>query len=305
VNGGGQTQAFEHGGLYHSDNGGFAVTGALAAAYTASGGPGGTLSWPVARGEAVVGGTKQTFVSGTLYQPAGKSVVPVTSPFIAEYRRVGANVGPLGWPTAPKGPITASDGSVSAASARLKGSMQRFQQGAIYGTPVGNFSVAGGVYTAYLAHRGPLGTLGLPVRKQWTHTKNVGGVSQAFAGGYVFSSPKAGDHVMGGKTLVTYLRRGGVGGTLGWPVADGKRTTTKSNGTGIVQTFQSGSIYSSSHGANAVRAAILKAYVAKGGPAGKLGWPTSEARTASGVATQRFQHGTITWTAARGAVVHQ
>ena len=55
----------------------------------------------------------------------------------------------------------------------------------------------------------------------------------------------------------------------------------------------------------AVRGAILQAYVAKRGPAGKLGWPTSEAHARSGVTTQRFQHGTITWTAARGAVVHR
>ena len=71
-----------------------------------------------------------------------------------------------------------------------------------------------------------------------------------------------------------------------------------------IQGFQSGSIFSSRSGAYAVRGAILQAYVAKNGPSSRLGWPTSEAHTRSGVTTQTFQHGRITWTSAGGAVVH-
>jgi uncharacterized protein with LGFP repeats len=199
--------------------------------------------------------------------------------------------------------VTSSGGSVTAAAATTKGSQQKFQQGAIFGAPLGDFSVAGAVYTSYLAHGGPLGGLGWPTRQQWAHAKNGGGVSQRFAGGYVFSSAKAGAHAVRGKVLATYLRRGGAGGTLGWPAAEGRRTATK-YGTGTVQPFQSGSIYSSAKGAFAVRMAILTAYLSKGGPSSRLGWPTSEAHAASGVTTQTFQHGRITWTATGGAVVH-
>jgi uncharacterized protein with LGFP repeats len=303
ASGGGTTQAFEHGGLYHSAKGGYAVTGDLATAYTRTGGPGGTLNWPSSGGVSASGGTKQTFVGGSLYQPVGKSVLPVTSPFIAEYRRVGADGGPLGWPTTAKASISVT-GTVSAAAATTTASLQQFQKGAIYGVPLGNFSVAGAVYVTYLAHKGPAGSLGVPMRVQWTHTKNGGGVSQKFAGGYVFSSPKAGTRVVNGAILREYLRRGGVGGSLAWPAADAKRTTTKSNGAGYLQTFQSGSIYSSGRGAFAVRGSILKAYLAKGGPSSRLGWPTSSAHAVSGVTTQTFQHGRITWTPAGGAVVH-
>jgi uncharacterized protein with LGFP repeats len=301
ANGGGETQAFEHGSLYRSGKGGFAVTGALATAYAATGGPGGTLSWPVTAGATGAAGTKQTFVNGSLYQPAGRSVLPVTSPFITEYRRVGADGGPLGWPTGAKGPIPTS-GTVTPAAV-TSGAMQQFQKGAIYGVPLGNFSVAGAVYVGYMAHKGPSGSLGLPMRVQWTHTWHGGGFSQKFAGGYVFASNKVGTHAVGGGLLKEYLRRGGVGSSLGWPTAEGKRTKTV-NGTGTVQTFQSGSIYSSGKGAFAVRGNILKAYLAKGGPASRLGWPTTSAYVSSGVTVQRFQHGRITWTSSGGAVVH-
>jgi uncharacterized protein with LGFP repeats len=141
------------------------------------------------------------------------------------------------------------------------------------------------------------------MRVQWTHTWHGGGFSQKFAGGYVFASNKVGTHAVGGGLLKEYLRRGGVGSSLGWPTAEGKRTKTV-NGTGTVQTFQSGSIYSSGKGAFAVRGNILKAYLAKGGPASRLGWPTTSAYVSSGVTVQRFQHGRITWTSSGGAVVH-
>lgn len=305
VNGGGQSQAFEHGSLYRSNTGNsFAVVGDIATAYAASAGPGGVLSWPTTSGQSSSAGNKQSFVHGSLYQPAGKAVVSVTSPFLAEYLRVGADGGALGWPTGGKGVLALTTGSVTTASTTTSLSVQPFQKGAIYGVPVGNFSVAGTIYTGYMARKGPNGRLGLPMRVQWTHRANGGGFSQKFARGYLFSSPTAGTWALGGRILPVYLTYGGVGGVFRWPTAEGHKILSARNGNGSVQTFQSGSIYSGPRAAFAVRGSILKLYVAKGGPVSRLGWPTTKARLVSGVMTQNFQHGRITWTRTAGAVAH-
>ncbi len=62
------------------------------------------------------------------------------------------------------------------------------------------------------------------------------------------------------------------------------------------QRFQRSTIYyRSGVGAHAIGGAVLKAYLAEGGPSGHLGFPTSDVRTlADGSRRARFEHGVIT-----------
>jgi uncharacterized protein with LGFP repeats len=62
------------------------------------------------------------------------------------------------------------------------------------------------------------------------------------------------------------------------------------------QKFQRATIfYRSDVGAHAVAGAVLDVYLNKGGPSGKLGFPTTDVRTlADGSHRARFEHGVIT-----------
>ncbi len=65
---------------------------------------------------------------------------------------------------------------------------------------------------------------------------------------------------------------------------------------GLRQAFERATIYQSSEtGAHALRDPVLAFYKSKGGPAGKLGFPTTDVRTLlNGNLRARFEHGTIT-----------
>jgi uncharacterized protein with LGFP repeats len=129
---------------------------------------------------------------------------------------------------------------------------------------------------------------------------NGGGWSQTFEHGSLFySSTTKQSHPLTGSMLALYLKRGGVKGSLGWP---GATEAVAENGGGTVVVFTSGRMYASAAGTAAVRQQLLAAYLANGGPAGALGWPTAEATVKGAVATQTFQHGTIRWSDGKATV---
>jgi uncharacterized protein with LGFP repeats len=110
-------------------------------------------------------------------------------------------------------------------------------------------------------------------------------------------APGVGSVVLDGPVAEAFNKAGGEG-KLGLPTAQPEKI-----GDGVAQPFAHGTIYSSpSTGAHLVQGEILKVYIAHGGPAGELGFPTaSEAQTAGGPFVahggwiSEFQHGTITW----------
>ena len=123
-------------------------------------------------------------------------------------------------------------------------------------------------------------------------------VSSAIGGApSTINAPGVGEVTLDGPTAEAYAKAGGEA-TLGVPTAQPEKV-----GDGTVQAFANGTIYSSpSTGAHVVQGEILRVYTENGGPAGQLGFPTTdEAETAGGpdVANggwiSEFQHGTITW----------
>jgi hypothetical protein len=111
------------------------------------------------------------------------------------------------------------------------------------------------------------------------------------------NAPGLGDVTLDGPTAEAFRKAGGEA-VLGLPTAQPEKVAD-----GTVQAFANGTIYSSpATGAHLVQGEILRVYNEKGGPAGELGFPTSdESQTAGGpdVANggwiSEFQHGTITW----------
>ncbi len=73
-------------------------------------------------------------------------------------------------------------------------------------------------------------------------------------------------------------------------------------GAGASQRFAGGTVYwSAATGPQVVRGQMLRAYEASGGPAGPLGFPTGPSRASGSASVQRFQSGSIWWSAAGGA----
>ena len=70
---------------------------------------------------------------------------------------------------------------------------------------------------------------------------------------------------------------------------------------GRAQDFSGGRIITGPKGPKIVGGAISGAYVAAGGPGGKLGRPTSNEQASRGGVFQTFEHGRINWTAKTGA----
>jgi len=122
-------------------------------------------------------------------------------------------------------------------------------------------------------------------------------VSSVVEGATTMNVPGVGDVSLDADTAAAYARLGGEG-TLGVPTGMAEKV-----GDGTVTPFTNGTIYSSPAGTHVVQGEILRVYTEQGGPAGALGWPTTEEattgggpRTANGGWVTEFQNGSITWT---------
>jgi hypothetical protein len=127
-----------------------------------------------------------------------------------------------------------------------------------------------------------------------------GGCRRDYAGGSIYWSSRTGAHVVRGAILARWRQLGAQAGSLGYPVADDVAVPG-----GFKTDFAGGSIYwSAATGARVVRAAILRRYVAAGGPR-VLGFPVAdEGRTADGTgALVRLQGGAVYWSSRTGAHV--
>lgn len=101
-----------------------------------------------------------------------------------------------------------------------------------------------------------------------------------------------GEVTVAGSILEKYNAFGGATGVLGDPIADQKEAP----GGGTVQEFEGGAIYSSpTGGTHVVWGDIRNAWIANGGPGGKLGYPTTDEMDVTGGKQSDFTGGTITW----------
>jgi uncharacterized protein with LGFP repeats len=123
-------------------------------------------------------------------------------------------------------------------------------------------------------------------------------VSSALAGApTTMNVPGVGNVTLDAATAAKYQQLGGEA-VLGLPTGQPEKV-----GNGTAQAFDKGTIYSSpSTDAYLVRGEILRVYLAQGGPAGPLGFPTNdESQEAGGPDIPNggwrsdFEHGSITW----------
>ncbi|SDC05991.1 Uncharacterized conserved protein, contains LGFP repeats [Geodermatophilus telluris] len=283
--GNGAAQRFANGDVYWSAaTGPQAVLGDLARAYADNRGPAGPLGFPVAPERTVGAVREQRFQSGGIWWTTAGGAHPVRGGIGSAWEATGGPTGPLG---APVGDETAAGAGAS----------QRFANGAIHwSATTGSQVVRGEIAQAYDAAGGPAGPLGFPVAAEATS----GAVrAQRFQSGGIWWTTAGGAHPVRGAIGAAWEAGGGPTGPLGAPVGDETAV-----GAGASQRFANGTVYwSATTGSQPVRGDVGQAYLAAGGPAGPLGFPTGAEAPAGTGRGQRFQSGGVWWTSAGGAHV--
>ncbi|MFC7573753.1 reprolysin-like metallopeptidase [Klenkia terrae] len=284
-------QVFQGGRIYSTPSTGtHAVTGAVHAAWVASGLEAGRLGYPTT--DLICGmrdgGCGQVFQGGRIYSSpvSGAHVVwgAVQDAWIAQ----GWETGPLGYPTTDL-----------ICGMRDGGCGQVFQGGRIYSSPsTGTHALTGDVHTAWVASGYEVGRLGYPVTGLICGMRD-GGCGQVFQGGRIYASPSSGAHAVTGAVQDAWIAQGWETGPLGYPTTD---QVCGLAGGGCRQAFAGGAIYSSPGGTRAVSGGILAVWTASGAETGPLGYPTSGlicGLRGSGCG-QVFQGGRVYSTAATG-----
>ncbi len=213
-------------------------------------------------------------------------VQPMGDPIDVAYAGIGGTDSPLG-------------ARVGSAITVGGGRAQEFQHGWIYwSSATGAHVVDGEILADYLRRGGPTGPLGFPTTDASPAAR--GGHAASFTGGSIFWSPATGTQMLDGVVLQRYDALGGPGGLLGYPTSGVGRAP---DGVGSVSTFSGGTIYwSPATGAREVHGRILQHYLEMQGPAGPLGYPTSDETVAAhGGRVSTFTRGNVYWSPASGA----
>ncbi|MBA3233339.1 MAG: SpoIID/LytB domain-containing protein [Propionibacteriales bacterium] len=131
--------------------------------------------------------------------------------------------------------------------------------------------------------------LGRPVSAEYALSA---GSAQDFEAGRVFWSSSTGAREVRGRLLAAYREWGGPTSNLGWPVTG---VLTAAEG-GYKVRMQGGRIFTKrGPGAHVLYGPVLRHWGKKKGPAGWLGYPTTDVHRVVGGHRARFQHGVITW----------
>ncbi|MGY1741952.1 MULTISPECIES: hypothetical protein [unclassified Blastococcus] len=261
---------------------------AVAAAWRATGATGGPLGsarTPLRCGLAA-GGCVRDFAGGAIAWSPSTGAHVVRGALLDMWRRLGAQDGPMGYPTG-------DDAGVPG------GFKTDFAGGSIYwSAATGATGVRGALRDKYEAAGGPA-VLGFPVAHDGP-TSDGRGALVRLQGGWIVWSQATGAHVVRGAILQTWRDLGAQGGPMGFPTGDDTAVPG-----GYKTDFAGGSIYwSPATGTAGVRGALRDKYEAAGGPA-VLGFPVAhDGATADGRgALVRLQGGWIVWSQATGAHV--
>ena len=155
--------------------------------------------------------------------------------------------------------------------------------------------------TAFAATGGVLGELGFPLEYQ-----GICGIplddscrQQSFEGGGIWSSAYTPTRVVRPVIEDGWDEAGGIWSPMGLPV--GNQVSLPG---GVAQSFEDGGVYwSAATGSHAVVAETHDTYAAWGGPAGRLGWPTTGdvCGLRGDGCFQQFRGGSIYWSPVTGA----
>lgn len=277
---GGSGMSFQRGTIYSSAAGTFTVANPLRAVFWAKGSVGGSLGWPKANQTCSGAICSQPFQGGVVFSNGTTGQVLVGDDYIDAFTRAGG-LSALGMPVAAKVNLTDSPHG--------DGSGQTFTSGTIFSSDHGTYAVVGDIKTKYSSSRIYKGDLGWPTGDRECTSRNC---VQAFENGTIFSAASTGVRIVMDDYLDVWTGAGGLT-MMGLPTIDEVVVTTPTNGNGSGQTFENGTIYTSSAGTFAVIRPLRELYFSHGGNKGSYGWPTGAQTCAGNECSQRFQHGVL------------
>ncbi|MCU1618332.1 MAG: Conserved exported protein of unknown function [Modestobacter sp.] len=252
---------------------------------------------PVARLTALLGAVLVTVLaigvpsaSAVGYPSPAGGTREVIGAILTHYRSVGGPSGFLG------GPLTDE-----LATPHVDGRFNHFGGGSIYWSPgTGAWSIHGAIRDTWASLGWENGALGFPVTDE-LGTPNGRGRFNLFQNGAVYWTPSTGAHQVIGAIWGRYGGLGWETSFLGFPTTDELPTP---NGLGRFNHFQGGSVYwSAATGAHSIGGAIRDRWAALGWENSSLGFPITDEYSVPGGRAQGFQHGSIRWTPAGGAVL--
>lgn len=266
---GGSAQGFDNGTFYQSTNGVVAIDSVWSTWLSDAGGTGGEYGIPVAPEADAGSGQTRLLLSKAVAYRNGENVVAVTAPILDPYARQHYEAGALGRPTAQ-------------ASALPGGRSQPFDNGEIYSSKHGTFVVSS--FAEALKAGGGTASLGYPTAEA---VQRGTARSQPFVDA-TLTHGDAGDQVVVGAIKRAYDNAGGATSMLG-----AARSAERAERDGYVQDFDGARLVCTPTVVTPVPLPLVTAWDSSGGSAGRLGWPTSSARTVGGVTEQNFIGGVI------------
>ncbi|VXB13254.1 conserved exported hypothetical protein [Microbacterium sp. 8M] len=265
---GGSSQAFEHGTIFASAFGAYAVS-ALSSALTTAGGVG-VVGFP--REDAKGSGTTFSQRFDTVTLTTGKGGAQIVRGAIRNaYDGAGGAAGSLGAATGPERAVG-------------NGFVQDFDGGRIICTPSVLAVIPASMTTVWDSLGGPTGRLGWPISAPLT----TNGVRQLpFASGMIASGTSGTAYPIIGLTYSTFRIAGGTD-VLGAPTA-----AEAESAAGFQQTFERGAVFVPRIGqASAVANAEYTEYMRVGGPSA-MGFAIGPSAPLGSGKMQPFQSGTI------------
>jgi uncharacterized protein with LGFP repeats len=282
---GGRKRRYERGMiLWHRTTGAHEVHGETAARYRRWDADEGPLSYPTTDQEVARDGVGNIsrFVHGGIYDHPDTGARVVLERSDARYRQLGGPAGVLGYPTS------------STHDANGAGKVTEFQRGAIYvSSDTEPVEVRGSILEVYRHFGGPRGsTLGFPTKPR--RVFDDGGRQQRFERGIIAGPSTRRVFVVRRQIEERFSRSGGADGPWGYPTSN---TTPVAGTAGLESQFQTRTAFwkpaTDTHWLNGP---ILTRYREEGGPAGALGFPTSDVRDApGGMQEATFERGAITY----------
>ena len=232
----------------------------------------------------------QTYAEGRLYWTSASGVHEVHGAIVGTYLATGGEI---------------RHGEPVTDEKRTPDGLGRFNHFAAgssvyWSRATGAQQVGGDIGSLWSALGWERGIHGYP-RSSELATPNARGRYNDFQNGGIYWLPGLGAHSVYGEIYRTWARFGYEGGRLGFPVTNESGTP---DGAGRFNHFEGGSVYwSPRSGAHQIEGAIRDRWAALGWERSYLGYPTSDEYAVPGGRRSDFEGGSITWTAADGAVL--
>ncbi|GAC1325949.1 MAG: hypothetical protein NVSMB13_09950 [Mycobacteriales bacterium] len=283
---------YQNGVIYYSPTtSAWEVHGAILGAWTALGAQNGVEGYPTTdeRGLPDGVGRFNLLATGSIYWTPQTGAHEVHGAISAKWSGLGSQASLLGYP------LTNEEATPDGV-----GRFNHFQGGSVYWTPdTAEHEVHGAIREKWAALGWETGSLGYPLTDETKAADGVGRFGR-FVGGSIRWTPWTGAFEVHGAIGEHYGALGEDSSVLGSPVTDELGTP---DGVGRYNHFQGGSVYWTPWtGAFEVHGAIRERWAGMGWETGPLGYPTSDEHDAPGGRVSAFQHGTIFWDAATGAV---